>query len=188
MNNSPRTIDLSLIDKSWTLFLDRDGVINEDKLGSYIFHPGEFVFMEGAPALFKKLAEKFGRIIVVTNQRGVGRGLMTLADLEAIHAKMKSEIEAAGGRIDAIYFCTATVNDDPRRKPHPGMALEAKSDFPGIDFSRSIIAGNNLSDMEFGRNAGMFTAFIASTNPGQAFPHPLIDLYYPLLKDFVKAL
>jgi len=181
-------LDLSTIDKSWTLFLDRDGVINEDKIGSYIFNADEFVFMKGAPGLFKKISEKFGRIIVVTNQRGIGRGLMSEDDLTAIHKKMVAEVNAAGGKIDGIYFATSIHNDDPMRKPNPGMALKAKEDFPAIDLSKSIMIGNKHSDMLFGRNAGMYTIFLATTNPEIPFPHPDIDLRYDLLQDFVKAL
>ncbi len=181
-------IDLSKIDHSWTLFLDRDGVINVDKDGSYIFHPDEFRFTEGGPDIFKKLAERFDRIVIVTNQRGVGRGLMTEATLHEIHQHMTSEITEAGGRIDAIYYCTSMHNDHPERKPNPGMAVRAKLNFPDIDLSRSIMVGNNLSDMHFGRNAGMYTAFIRSTRPQQEFPHPEIDLAFNTLEDFVKAL
>ena len=181
-------LDLSTIDKSWTLFLDRDGVINEDKIGSYIFNADEFVFMKGAPGLFKKISEKFGRIIVVTNQRGIGRGLMSEDDLTAIHKKMVTEVTTAGGKIDGIYFAPSINNNDPMRKPNPGMALKAKEDFPAINFSTSIIVGNKHSDMLFGRNAGMYTIFLATTNPEIPFPHPDIDLRYDLLQDFVKAL
>ena len=180
--------DLAAIDKTWTLFLDRDGVINEDKVGSYIFSEGEFKFMEGAPALFKKLTEKFGRIIVVTNQRGVGRGLMTEEALVSIHQKMTGAIEAAGGKIDKIYYATSIDNEHPLRKPHTGMALAAQQDFPAIDFAKSIMIGNNHSDMLFGRNAGLFTVFLATTNPELPFPHPDIDLRFDSLADFTKAL
>jgi D-glycero-alpha-D-manno-heptose 1-phosphate guanylyltransferase len=181
-------LHLEKIDKSWTLFLDRDGVINEDKVGSYIFNPDEFRFMQGAPDFFKKLTEKFGHIIVVTNQRGVGRGLMSEDDLTAIHEKMTTAIKAVGGKIDGIYFAPAIVNNDPIRKPNPGMAFKAKVDFPSIDLSKSIMVGNKHSDMLFGKNAGMYTIFIASTNPEVPFPHPDIDLRFDLLEDFVKAL
>lgn len=182
------SLNLKAIDKSWTLFLDRDGVINEDKIGSYIFNPDEFVFMKGAPGFFKELTEKFGHIIVVTNQRGVGRELMIEDDLTAIHKKMTATINAAGGKIDGIYHATALNNDDPFRKPNPGMAFKAKNDFPDIDFTKSIMIGNKLSDMCFGKNAGMFTIFLATTNPEIPFPHPNIDLRFGLLEDFVKAL
>ena len=181
-------LNLKDIDKSWTLFLDRDGVINEDKAGSYIFNANEFVFMKGAPEFFKKLTEKFSRIIVITNQRGVGRGLMSGDDLTAIHQKMTDGINAVDGKVDHIYFASSINNDDPLRKPNPGMALKAKADFPSIDFSKSIMVGNKHSDMLFGKNAGMYTVFIASTNPEVPFPHPDIDLRFDLLQDFVKAL
>lgn len=181
-------LDLNAIDKSWTLFLDRDGVINEDKVGSYIFNADEFVFLSGAPACFKALTEKFGHIIVVTNQRGVGRGLMTVEDLTSIHQKMNMEIGIAGGKIDAIYYAPATINNDPHRKPNPGMAFQAQADFPAINLSKSIMAGNKMSDMAFGKNAGMYTIYIATTNPEAPFPHPDVDLRYDLLADFANSL
>lgn len=182
------TLDLQKIDTGWTLFLDRDGVINVDKDGSYIFTPDEFIFTEGAPALFKKLAEKFSRIIIVTNQRGVDRQLMTEETLHQIHQYMIDRVSDAGGRIDAIYYCTSVHNDHPERKPNPGMAVRAKLNFPEIDFSKSIMVGNNLSDMHFGRNAGIYTIFIRSTRPHQEFPHPEIDLAFNSLNDFANTL
>jgi D-glycero-alpha-D-manno-heptose 1-phosphate guanylyltransferase len=181
-------LDLRSIDKNWTLFLDRDGVINKDKPGSYIFSPDEFQFLDGAPALFKKLSEKFARIIVVTNQRGVGRGLMSEDTLKSIHQKMETGILKAGGRIDRIYYCTAVNKDHPLRKPNPGMAAMAKIDFPEIDFSRSIMVGNNMSDMHFGKNAGMYTVFVKTTIPDPVLPHLDIDLVFESLQDFAKAL
>lgn len=181
-------LDLTAINKSWTLFLDRDGVINVDKVGSYIFNADEFVFLPGAPDFFKKLSDLFGRIIVVTNQRGVGRGLMTEKDLAGIHDKMVTAIEAIGGKIDGIYFAPAIVNNDPLRKPNPGMAFQAQQDFPDIDLSKSVMIGNKHSDMLFGKNAGMYTVFVATTNPEVPFPHPDIDMRVELLQDFAKAL
>jgi len=181
-------LDLQKIDTGWTLFLDRDGVINVDKDGSYIFSPDEFIFTEGAPALFKKLAERFSRIIIVTNQRGVGRQLMTEETLHQIHQYMVDRVSEARGRIDAIYYCTSIHNDHPERKPNPGMAVRAKFNFPEIDFAKSIMVGNNLSDMHFGRNAGIYTIFIRSTRPHQEFPHPEIDLAFNSLNDFASTL
>ena len=181
-------LDLHSIDKEWTLFLDRDGVINEDKEGSYIFTPDEFVFVNGAPALFKKLSEKFHRIIVVTNQRGVGRFLMTEESLTAIHQKMIAGVNEAGGKIDGIYYCSSIHNDHPLRKPNPGMAVLAKNDFPDIDLSRSIMVGNNISDMQFAHNAGMYSVFVKTTRPNQSLPHPDIDLAFDSLADFAAEL
>lgn len=181
-------LDLKKIDKNWTLFLDRDGVINKDKPGSYIFNAGEFHFYPGVLNAFKLFAEKFGRIIVVTNQRGIGKGLMTEADLSSIHSKMLGAINSEGVHIDAIYYCTSLSNTAFERKPNPGMAVRAKNDFPDIDFNKSIMVGNNISDMLFGKNAGMYTVFVKTTNPGQTFPHPDTDLNFDTLPDFAKAL
>lgn len=181
-------LDLTKIDNTWTIFIDRDGVINHEKKDSYILNWEEFQFYEGVPASFKILNEKFGKIIIVTNQKGVGKEIMTEADLENIHKNMQQEITMAGGRIDQIYYCTSLDNKHPNRKPNPGMAFLAKNDFPEIDLSKSIVIGNKLSDMQFGRNAGLNTIFVATTHPETAFPHPDIDLRFESLPDFVKAL
>ena len=179
---------LDKIDKSWTLFIDRDGVVNPEKKEDYIRNKDEFSFYNGVKDSFHQFSNKFGKIILVSNQRGIGKGLMTEADLTEIHQYMISEIENAGGRIDKIYYCTSTDNKHPDRKPNPGMAFHAKRDFPEIDLTRSIIIGNKSSDMLFGRNAGMYTVFAATTNPETPFPHPHIDLRFDSLADFARAL
>ncbi|MBI1344477.1 MAG: HAD-IIIA family hydrolase [Terrimonas sp.] len=180
--------DQDKFSKKWSLFLDRDGVINYDKEGSYIFNTGEFILYDGVPEAIKKLNTIFGHIFIVTNQRGVGKGLMTLDDLNAIHQKMVAAFNAQGGHIDQIYFADSLDNDHPDRKPNPGMAFLAQKDFPAVDLSKSIMVGNKLSDMRFGRNAGMKTVYIATTHPEVAFPHPDIDYRFDLLIDFAKAL
>jgi len=177
-----------LIDNSWTLFLDRDGVINHEKKADYIRNTDEFVFYDGVPQAIAALTPLFKRIVIVTNQKGVGRGWMSLADLENIHHAMMQEIEAAGGKIAKIYFCTDTDSDSPNRKPNPGMAFQAKADFADIDFSKSIMVGNKLSDMNFGRNAGIPTVFVATTNPETAFPHEAIDARFNSLPHFADYL
>jgi histidinol phosphatase-like enzyme len=113
---------------------------------------------------------------------------MTEEDLTGIHQNMQREIEDAGGRIDGIYYCTAVDAKAIYRKPNPGMAFSAKRDFPEIDLGKSIIAGNKPSDMLFGKNAGMYSVYIASTHPETPFPHPNIDLRFNSLSDFAKAL
>jgi histidinol-phosphate phosphatase family protein len=181
-------LDLAQIDRSWTLFLDRDGVINHEKYQDYVYNYDEFTFYDGVLEALKVLAGRFGRIVIVTNQKGIGKGLMTEADLHQIHARMLQDVEAAGGRIDKIYYCPALDNDHPNRKPNAGMAKEAVTDFPEIDLQRSLIVGNNISDMEFGRNAGMHTVFVKTTHPQQPLPNPAIDLAVIDLADFAKAL
>jgi len=181
-------LDLQTVDKTWTLFLDRDGVINLEKEGDYIYNPKEFVFYEGVPEALQQLGKRFGEVILVTNQRGVGKELMTELDLMDIHNHMLKDIEAAGGRIDAIYYCTSVDNNHPDRKPQHGMALKAQADYPHIDFSKSVMVGNKLSDMQFGRNAGMHTIYMQTTHPDQALPHPAIDLAFKSLLNFAGAL
>lgn len=168
----------SSIDKTWTLFLDRDGVINHEKKMEYVLNAGEFRFYDGVKKAIKTFAAVFGTIVIVTNQRGIGKKLMTEEDLSGIHGLMLNEIVEASGRIDKIYYCTSLDNDCYERKPNPGMAHLAKKDFPGIDFRKSIIIGNKLSDMEFGRNVGMHTVFVATTNPEVPFPHSSIDFRF----------
>jgi D-glycero-alpha-D-manno-heptose 1-phosphate guanylyltransferase len=187
-------INLKDIDRSWTLFLDRDGVINEDKPNSYILNADELVFYDGLisqekkQGAFKKFAELFGRVIIITNQRGVGRGLMSEKDLLDIHDKLVRKVIASGGRIDHIYYCPAPDKKDPGRKPNLGMAVQVKKDYPDVDFSRSIMVGNNFSDMQFGKNAGMFTVFVKTTIPDVQLPYQDIDLLYNSLADFAKGL
>lgn len=181
-------LDLKNIDTSWTLFLDRDGVINHEKEMDYVYRYDEFIFYDGVKEALKILSEYFGKIILVTNQRGVGRELMTEDDLLDIHLQMMSDITGSGGRIDEIFYCTSTDNEHPNRKPNPGMAIEAQKKFPPIDFRKSIMVGNNLSDMQFGRNAGMFTIHVRTTHPDILLPHELIDMSFADLLEFANAI
>ncbi|MBU1011983.1 MAG: HAD family hydrolase [Bacteroidetes bacterium] len=151
------------IDKSWTLFLDRDGVINRRIKDDYVKSIAEFVFLEKVPESLEKLTKLFGRIFIVTNQQGVGKGLINLSDLQIIHTFMLNEIEKAGGKIDQVFFCPElNETNHPDRKPQIGMALKAKGEFPEIDFSKSIMVGDSISDIEFGKNAGMRTVFVSA--------------------------
>lgn len=176
------------IDSSWTLFLDRDGVINEENVGSYITNVEEFKFYKGSLASIRQLSELFGRIVVVTNQRGVGKGIMTIDDLKAIHHHMTEQIIAEGGRIDKIYACTALDDNDHNRKPNTGMAEQALQDYPETDLKRAVMVGNNLSDMEFGKKAGMHTVFLTSTHKPYDLPHDLIDEQFSSLQQWAKSL
>jgi D-glycero-alpha-D-manno-heptose 1-phosphate guanylyltransferase len=185
---APPSLDLKKIDKTWTLFIDRDGVINDETVGEYVLHWDQFIFSKGVLHSFKKLSDVFGKLILVTNQRGVGKGLMTSETLDSIHYEMQREVGITGGHIEKIYFCTDVENTSFNRKPNPGMALQAKQDFPDIDFSKSIMVGNKPSDMRFGRSAGMFTVFLTTTNPDQPFPHPDIDLKFSSLAEFAANL
>ena len=181
-------LDLSLIDKRWTIFVDRDGVFNPEKENDYIRNLSEFSFYPGVVENFKKINDRFGKVVLVSNQRGIGRGLMSLAALHEIEAYMSSELEAAGGHIDKYYYCTNAENHHPDRKPNPGMIYHAKSDFPEIKLDKAIMIGNKPTDMLFARNGGIYSVFIATTNPETPFPHPDIDLRFPTLVDFANSL
>jgi histidinol-phosphate phosphatase family protein len=176
------------INSSWTLFLDRDGVLNKEKKEDYIRNWSEFEFYPESLMALPILAKKFSTIVITTNQKGIGKGLMTSADLDLIHLNMTNKIVDLGGRIDGIYYCPDLDNDSPNRKPQPGMAFQAKATFPNIDLTRSIMVGNRMSDMEFGRNAGMYTVYLATTHPEAPFPDTKIDYRFDNLFQFAQAL
>jgi len=175
------------IDESWSLFLDRDGVINRRIVGDYVKSWEEFEFLPGVLDSLKLFDEKFLRILVVSNQQGVGKGLMTEEDVNRIHRKMLNEIDNSGGRVDMVYFSKYLEEQNhPMRKPNPGMALLAKREFNRIELEKSIMVGDSPSDMEFGKRVGMYTVFIGdrSTENNDS----LVDFYFTDLQEFAKNL
>ncbi|KAA3646937.1 MAG: HAD family hydrolase [Bacteroidetes bacterium] len=151
------------VDKTWTLFLDRDGVINEKLENDYVKNLAEFKFIKGAKEAIVAFSKIFGRIVVVTNQQGIGKGIMSHEELKIVHDYMQEEIEKAGGKLDQIYYCPElAAANAPCRKPNIGMAEQAQKDFPEIDFEKSIMIGDSVSDIEMGVKTGMFTVFISS--------------------------
>jgi histidinol-phosphate phosphatase family protein len=167
-----------------TLFLDRDGVINRRLPGDYVRSPLLFEFLPGVLDALPRLSVRFGRIVVVTNQAGIGKGLMTLSDLERIHREMRLQVEGAGGRLDAIYFCPhAAMEGCPCRKPATGMGWQALADFPDIDFETSWMVGDSVSDLEFGAALGMRRVWIR----GQAdVEQPICDFTFNDLGSFTR--
>lgn len=178
-----------IFDKTWSLFLDRDGVLNYDKVGGYVVRLEEFQLMDGVKDAMKKLSEIFGTIVVCTNQRGVSKGLYSIEEMHRMNDFLLREIRQAGGRIDKIY-CALDLDDAAaNRKPNIGMALQAKQDFPSIDFSKSIMVGNSIGDMQFARNARMAKAVFLTTTIDISFvPKTLMDVYFDSLKSFVDSL
>lgn len=138
------------------LFLDRDGILNKHLPGDYVRNWSMWEWLPGILEAMPVLAKRFKRIFIVTNQQGVGKGLMTEADLEDVHRHMLADIEAAGGRIDRVYVCTALESEkSPNRKPEIGMALQAQRDFPEVDFHRSVMVGDSKSDELFAQRSRM---------------------------------
>jgi histidinol-phosphate phosphatase family protein len=166
------------IDKSWTLFLDRDGVINKRIINGYVMTPDEFVFLPGVLEALRALSSIFGKIFVVTNQQGVGKGLIKEETLENIHKKMLQDIIDHGGRIDKVYY--SPYREEERsfyRKPAIGMGIQARKEHPEILFEKALMLGDSMNDMQFGRRLGMKTVFTCpDKNISQKF-QKLVDFY-----------
>ena len=141
-----------------TLFLDRDGVINVKLEERYVRNSNEFEFMQGALLAISKLSKLFKRILIVTNQQGIGKGIMTEDDLNLLHSFMTSEIGKLNGKIDKIYFCPHLDTENCNcRKPNPGMINQAIADFPEIDCQNSYLIGDSDSDIEAGNRMNLNT-------------------------------
>jgi len=142
-------------------FLDRDGVLNEDK--GYTHRPEDLVWKPEAREAVRLLNDRGYLVIVVTNQAGVARGYFDEGAVMAFHAAMQAQLAEAGAFVDAFYHCpyhgegtvaAYTVENHPDRKPNPGMILKAMAEHPVIP-ERSFIIGDNPSDLEAGRRAGL---------------------------------
>lgn len=171
------------------LFLDRDGVINRRIIDGYVTRREDFVLIDGVLEAISIFARKFDRIFMVTNQQGIGKGLMTENDLADIHDWFLKQVESVGGRIDRIYHCAALKAEHSFfRKPSIGMALQARRDFPDVVLKQSVMVGDTASDMLFGRRAGMTTVLVGDEPEiGRQFPH-LVDYCYPDLLAYAKSL
>lgn len=188
MSRRKQTLKMGNTKRFNTLFLDRDGVINCHRPDDYVKTVREFIFNDGALEALRLLSSCFDRILVITNQRGVGKGLMTVEELENIHTFMLREVSEHGGRIDQIYTCTDIEPDSFNRKPQPGMAWQAKQDFPEIDFSRSLMAGDSLSDMGFANNAGIKAVLIGDKYSPAEITSCEIYARYPNLLTFAREI
>lgn len=143
------------------LFLDRDGVINTRLIGEYVRHPHEFTLIPGIVPLLQRAHTLGYQLIVITNQQGVGKGLMTRDDLDRVHQHMQTLLREVGSPvIDAIYVCCDLADTgSTHRKPAPGMLLDAMRDYQ-IDASQSWFVGDSLTDAQAGKAAGVRTALI----------------------------
>ena len=141
-----------------TLFLDRDGVINNKIEGAYVRSFSEFKFIEGVLQAVSQLSNVFNRIIIVTNQQGIGKGLMSEIDLHNLHGQMSERILKYGGKIDRIYHCPHLEEVDCLcRKPKAGMIQQAVVDFPEIIIENSYLVGDSDSDIEAGKRMNLRT-------------------------------
>lgn len=171
-----------------TLFLDRDGVLNQRIAGGYVLRQEDFLLLPGVLEAMRLFALRYGHIFIVTNQQGIGKGLMSEQQLADIHGAFLRQVSAAGGRVDRVYHCPALVSAHSfQRKPSIGMALQAKRDYPDLRLHDSVMVGDSRSDMLFGRRAGMTTVLVGEEPAiAQKAPH-LVDYYYPDLLSFAQS-
>ncbi|MBC8306461.1 MAG: HAD-IIIA family hydrolase [Pelagibacterales bacterium] len=146
-----------------TLFLDRDGVINKKLEGRYVTNFDEFVFVKNSDIAIRKLHKIFKRILIVTNQQGIGKGIMTEDDLNLLHMQMQRKLNVDFDLIDKIYFCPCLEGNSCNcRKPKTGMLENAKSDFPEIVIENSFLVGDSDSDIIAGESFGLKTIKVST--------------------------
>ena len=147
-----------------SLFLDRDGVINNKLEGRYVTDFNEFKFIKNSDTAIVSLSKIFKRIFIVTNQQGIGKKLMSVDDMHHLNGYIENLIETYGGRLDKIYFAPQLREEGSNyRKNGTGMGLHAKHDYPEIDFSKSILIGDSESDIDFGIKLGMKTIMLKNS-------------------------
>ena len=158
------------------VILDRDGVLNKrPPRGQYVRNWSEFEWLPGALEALQLLSEADFRLAIVSNQAGIGRGVMSETDLLQIHDRMRADVSAAGGRIDEIYYCPHDWEAGcDCRKPKPGMLFQAQRDL-NLDLSRTVFVGDDERDGEAADRAGCPFVKVSEQRP-------LIDWVQQLLK------
>lgn len=173
------------INSEWTLFLDRDGVINERIMSGYVTSIEEFNFIPEVLEAIAVFSAIFKNVFVVTNQQGIAKGLMSESNLIEIHDYMHAEVEKKGGKILKSYYAPGIASaKNNLRKPNPGMALLAQRQFKGVDFDKSVMIGDSDSDILFGRNLGMKTVRVKTIEPAKVEADITVDS----LMEFAKLM
>lgn len=176
-----------------TVFLDRDGVINEKRPENhYITSWAHFKLLPGVAKSIAQLNRAGLRVLVVTNQRAVARGLCSITDVDVIHTTLLKVLKTQEARIDAFYVCPHDVGVCTCRKPLTGLFDQAVAQFPDITPASSLVIGDSLSDIEFGHRLGMATFFIegapATRKAGGEEAGKLADRRFFSLADATDAL
>ncbi len=156
------------------IFFDRDGVINYRLVGDYVKSPAEFAFCPDLIPFLKLVKEKGYLAIIITNQQGVSKGLMSEEDLKEVHTQMQNQLVAElGYAFDDIYYCTApSCERFSRRKPNPDMILEAVEKH-SIDKSKSWIIGDSITDIIAGEKAEIGTVYLGTDIMSNPFINPI---------------
>jgi D-glycero-D-manno-heptose 1,7-bisphosphate phosphatase len=167
------------------VILDRDGTIVIDR--GYLSDPARLEFEPGAAEGMKWLYSRGYRLVVITNQSGVGRGFFTIERLEAMNTRLNVMVEEAGAKLEGIYFCPHGPNDGCAcRKPALGLMTRAASEL-GFDPASAIMIGDRESDMEFGRRAKATTILIAA-GASAAHVRTQPDIIAPNLIEAARAI
>jgi heptosyltransferase-2 len=155
-----RPLDPSRLLEGYTIFLDRDGTLNEDP--GYLRSASELKLLPGVAEGLARLKSAGARLVVVTNQSGIARGLLTLKDLEAIHARLEGLLEQREAALDAIYFCPHHPDDGCRcRKPATGMIDRAVSELQ-VDLKKAYVIGDHAGDIQLANAVGAKSVLITS--------------------------
>lgn len=142
-----------------TVFLDRDGVINEDR-DDYVKGVQELKIFPFVPQSIRRLNDAGLQIFVISNQQGVAKGLFTKDDLNAMQKEINRQVEGVGGKITEYYFCTHLASDGCScRKPKPGLLNKAANEY-SVDFSQSVMVGDSERDIIAGKSVGCKTVLV----------------------------
>jgi D-glycero-D-manno-heptose 1,7-bisphosphate phosphatase len=149
------------------VFLDRDGTVIEEK--EYLRDPDQVAIFPGAALALKRLQDAGFKLVIVTNQSGIGRGYYTLEDMHRVNTRLVAELERYGVRFEKIYFAPEAPEQPSRgRKPSPQFLFDARDEF-GIDLSQSYMIGDKLIDLECGWNAGVKKSILVRTGYGAEY-------------------
>lgn len=174
----PEVLDPAEPDAPFDLvLLDRDGTLNERVVDGYVTGPEQLVLLPGAVEAVARVTRSGCRTVLVTNQRGIDRGLMTRADLEGVHARLADELAAAGGRLDAIAVCPHGEGACACRKPLDGLFREALRRAPWAEPGRSLMIGDMPSDLDPAAGLGIRTCHVGPRLPIDAAIRARIDAH-----------
>jgi D-glycero-D-manno-heptose 1,7-bisphosphate phosphatase len=172
------------------IFLDRDGVIIENR-ENYIRTWDDVEIFEQALKALVRIASSPYKIVIVTNQSAVGRGIISLQTAQEINQRLLDIIQKAGGRVDGIFICPHSPQDDCNcRKPRPGLILDAAHAL-SLELSRSILIGDALSDIQAGQNAGVGQTALVRTGRGSEQALKIAQTHlqpFPIYDTLSKAL
>ncbi|MCK9283005.1 MAG: D-glycero-beta-D-manno-heptose 1,7-bisphosphate 7-phosphatase [Rhodocyclaceae bacterium] len=168
------------------IILDRDGVINHDS-DQYIKSPEEWKPIAGSPEAIARLNQWGYRVVVATNQSGIGRGLFEMDTLNAIHEKMLRAVSHVGGKVDAIFFCPHTNGDDcDCRKPKPGMLEEIATRY-NIDLSEVPVVGDSLRDLQAAVAVGAQPILVLTGKGPKTHADPALPVHALIFEDLAAV-